>query len=76
MSSFQKKYKSLGEIGYGSYGWVEKAITSDQKYVAIKHIKFSEEEKGVPTTALREMSILKTLNNHSSLVKYFSINQG
>jgi serine/threonine protein kinase len=52
------------KIGEGAYGAVYKAREiSTKRYVALKITKFSVDDEGIPSTALREISILKSLNN-------------
>ncbi len=49
-------------VGEGTYGVVYKARDNITKeLVAIKKIKLENEDEGVPSTALREISILKEL---------------
>lgn len=38
-------------------------------YVAVKKIKLENEDEGVPSTAMREISILKELQPHPNIVK-------
>lgn len=61
-------YKQLCLIGEGAFGRVYKAVTAQNRVIAIKHIKFDTDEEGIPSTALREISLLKTLKNHSNIV--------
>ena len=68
-----EKYEKRERLGEGTYGVVYKAIdTQSKKVVAIKKIKLDREDEGVPSTTLREMSLLKSLN-HPNVVKYFFI---
>ncbi|XP_048028439.1 cyclin-dependent kinase 2 isoform X2 [Megalobrama amblycephala] len=65
MESFQKVEK----IGEGTYGVVYKAknkLTGET--VALKKIRLDTETEGVPSTAIREISLLKELN-HPNIVK-------
>uniref|UniRef100_A0A8C9S440 cyclin-dependent kinase n=1 Tax=Scleropages formosus TaxID=113540 RepID=A0A8C9S440_SCLFO len=65
MESFQKVEK----IGEGTYGVVYKAknkITGET--VALKKIRLDTETEGVPSTAIREISLLKELS-HPNIVK-------
>lgn len=58
-------------IGEGAYGIVYKGLHNDTKqYVAIKQIKLEEmeQDEGIPSTAIREISIVKNLK-HPNLVK-------
>lgn len=50
----------------GTYGVVYKArdlSTPDQRIVALKKIRLEAEDEGVPSTAIREISLLKEMNN-------------
>jgi serine/threonine protein kinase len=61
-----ENYERLEEIGKGVYGTVYKGkhkITND--IVAMKKIKLESEEEGVPSTAIREISLLKELKHHN-----------
>ena len=56
-------------MGEGAYGVVYKALdTVLDKHVALKKIKLETEEEGIPTTALREMTLLRHLD-HPNVVK-------
>ena len=62
-------YFSSFSVGEGTYGFVYKAkdkITGE--FVALKKIKLETEDEGIPSTALREISILKELD-HTNIVK-------
>jgi cyclin-dependent kinase len=59
-------------VGEGAFGRVYKAITAQNRVVAVKQIKFDSDEEGIPSTALREISLLKTLKNHSNIVPYIT----
>ena len=64
-----EKYKKLEKLGEGTYGVVYKAIhleTGDT--VAIKKIRLEKEDDGVPSTAIREISLLKNLR-HPNVVE-------
>lgn len=41
-----------------------------KEIVALKKIKLENEDEGVPSTAMREISILKELQPHPNIVKY------
>ena len=54
------KYRKIEKIGEGTYGVVYKARHVETKQlVALKKIRLENEEEGVPSTAIREISILK-----------------
>lgn len=56
----KERYEKCERLGEGTYGVVFKARDSILKdYVAVKKIKLENEDEGVPSTAMREISILK-----------------
>ncbi len=67
---FVEKYEKGEKLGEGTYGVVSKARNLETgEIVAVKKIKFEQEDEGVPSTTLREISLLKSLR-HPNLVKY------
>lgn len=61
----------------GTYGVVYKArdLENNGEIVALKKIRLEDEAEGVPSTAIREISLLKEVNdsnNKSNCVKYAS----
>jgi len=63
------KYEKIEKIGEGTYGYVYKARDQTTgEVVALKKIKLENEDEGVPSTAMREISILKELN-HPNIVE-------
>lgn len=69
MEGFQKVEK----IGEGTYGVVYKArdkLTGNM--VALKKIRLDTETEGVPSTAIREISLLKELD-HANIVKLLDV---
>lgn len=59
----------------GTYGVVYKArdlTTSDKRIVALKKIRLEAEDEGVPSTAIREISLLKEMND-PSIVRLLNI---
>jgi serine/threonine protein kinase len=67
----KERYEKCERLGEGTYGVVFKARDSVLKdYVAIKKIKLENEDEGVPSTAMREISILKELQPHPNIVQY------
>ena len=56
-------------IGEGTYGVVYKAKdTVTNEIVALKQIRLENEDEGIPSTAMREISILKELK-HQNIVE-------
>lgn len=63
------RYQVLEKLGEGTYGVVFKALDkSSDKFVALKKIRCDNEDEGVPSTSLREVSLLKELD-HPNIVK-------
>ena len=67
---FSADFTDLSVIGEGAFGKVYKALYKQERFVAIKKIKFENSEEGVPATALREISLLKSLRDHPNIVGY------
>jgi len=64
-----EKYEKLGKVGEGAYAVVYKAKNrTTGEFVALKRIRLDSEEEGVPSTALREISLLKELK-HPNIVR-------
>ncbi|CAO3676174.1 hypothetical protein G6F70_000791 [Rhizopus microsporus] len=69
-----EKYEKLSKIGEGTYGVVFKAMDKKTKQlVALKKIRLNLME-GVPTTTIREISILKELK-HKNVVSLLDLEQ-
>lgn len=63
------KYQRLEKLGEGTYGVVYKAKNLEtNEIVAIKKIRLEKEDDGVPSTAIREISLLKNLK-HPNIVE-------
>ncbi|KEF59965.1 CMGC/CDK/CDC2 protein kinase [Exophiala aquamarina CBS 119918] len=62
MENYQKIEK-VGEVG--TYGVVYKArdLSNGGRIVALKKIRLEAEDEGVPSTAIREISLLKEMND-------------
>lgn len=59
-----ERYAKLEKIGEGTYGVVYKARdVNTEQIVALKKIRLEAEDEGVPSTAIREISLLKELKN-------------
>ena len=64
-----EKYERLEKLGEGTYGVVYKARNIETgELVAIKKIRLEKEDDGVPSTAIREISLLKNLK-HPNVVE-------
>lgn len=60
-----QKYEKLEKIGEGTYGTVFKGRNREtMEIVALKRVRLDEDDEGVPSSALREICLLKV----SSLV--------
>lgn len=67
------QYNIDEKIGEGAYGEVYRARTkADDVPVALKRVKMESEGDWLPTTALREIAILKELH-HPNIVRYSKI---
>nr|CAB3229339.1 cyclin-dependent kinase 1-like [Phallusia mammillata] len=66
--SLHDDYVKIEKIGEGTYGVVYKGRNKKtNQIVALKKIRLESEEEGVPSTAIREISILKELQ-HPNIV--------
>lgn len=64
-----KQYEKVEKIGEGTYGVVYKARDrATGATIALKKIRLEQEEEGVPSTAIREISLLKELQ-HANVVR-------
>jgi serine/threonine protein kinase len=67
-NAVKERYEKLEKIGEGTYGVVYKARDITNKAtVALKKIRLEHEEEGMPSTAMREISLLKELD-HPNIV--------
>ena len=63
------RYQKMEKLGEGTYGVVYKAIDKiTGETVALKKIRLEKEDDGVPSTAIREISLLKSLK-HPNVVE-------
>lgn len=64
------KYQKLEKLGEGTYGVVYKARErGTERIVALKKMRLDTEDEGVPSTAIREISLLRELRQ-SNIVRY------
>jgi len=67
------RYAKIEKVGEGTYGVVYKARdTGTNEIVALKKIRLEAEDEGVPSTAIREISLLKELKD-DNIVKLLDI---
>ncbi|EWM26304.1 protein serine threonine kinase [Nannochloropsis gaditana] len=68
-----ERYQKLEKIGEGTYGVVFKAkdrVTNE--ILALKKIRLEAEDEGIPSTAIREISLLKELQ-HPNIVRLYDV---
>ena len=66
---YQKIEKPGSNLGEGTYGVVYKARDRQtEEIVALKRIRLEVEDEGIPSTALREISLLRELS-HENVVE-------
>lgn len=68
-----EKYQKLEKVGEGTYGIVYKAkslVTGE--ILALKRIRLEAEDEGIPSTAIREISLLKELR-HPNIVRLYDV---
>jgi serine/threonine protein kinase len=64
--SYQKIEKPGSNLGEGTYGVVYKARDREtEEIVALKRIRLEVEDEGIPSTALREISLLRELSHRN-----------
>lgn len=67
-------YEKLEKIGEGTYGKVYKARDrTTGKIVALKKTRLEMEEEGVPSTTLREISLLQMLSESNHIVQLLCV---
>ena len=65
-----ERYTKIEKIGEGTYGVVYKARDNQGgEIIALKKIRLDAEDEGVPSTAIREISLLKELQ-HPNIVRF------
>jgi len=73
MKSKLDKYEKLEKIGEGTYGVVYKAKDKTTKELfALKKIRLESEDEGIPSTAIREIALLKELQ-HPNIVRIHDV---
>jgi len=73
-SDLLRDFQKIDKIGEGTYGVVYKAQQKSQhnRLVALKKIRLDTETEGVPSTAIREISLLKELE-HPNIVSLLDV---
>jgi len=72
---FERSYllEDKPPVGEGTYGAVYRArCLSTQRIVAVKRVKMEHEDEGVPSTALREVAVLKQAD-HPNVVRLLDV---
>ncbi|VDB83090.1 unnamed protein product [Peniophora sp. CBMAI 1063] len=65
------RYEKIEKVGEGTYGVVYKARDLNSNHiVALKKIRLEAEDEGVPSTAIREISLLKELKDKHIVTLY------
>uniref|UniRef100_A0A8C6LYA5 Cell division protein kinase 5 n=1 Tax=Nothobranchius furzeri TaxID=105023 RepID=A0A8C6LYA5_NOTFU len=68
-----QKYEKLEKIGEGTYGTVFKAKNREtHEIVALKRVRLDDDDEGVPSSALREICLLKELK-HKNIVRLHDV---
>ena len=66
-------YEKLGKVGEGTYGTVFKARHRESgEVVALKRVRLDDDDEGVPSSALREICLLKELT-HKNIVRLLDV---
>jgi len=68
-----ERYQKMEKIGEGTYGIVYKAKDRiNNEIIALKKIRLEAEDEGIPSTAIREISLLKELQ-HPNIVRLYDV---
>jgi len=68
-----ERYQKMEKIGEGTYGVVYKAKDRvSGEIIALKKIRLEAEDEGIPSTAIREISLLKELQ-HPNIVRLYDV---
>lgn len=69
-----ENYEKIEKVGEGTYGKVYKARDKNTGHlVALKKTRLEMEEEGVPSTTLREISLLQMLSESNHIVKLLCV---
>jgi cyclin-dependent kinase 2 len=73
MAQRLQRYRKIEKVGEGTYGVVYKAEdTQTGAIIALKKIRLEHEDEGIPSTSIREISLLKELN-HPNIVRLHDV---
>jgi len=73
MAQRLQRYRKIEKVGEGTYGVVYKSEDSQTgAIVALKKIRLEHEDEGIPSTSIREISLLKELN-HPNIVRLHEV---
>merc|ERR1712050_466973 len=67
-AAHMEQYQKLEKVGEGTYGVVYKAQDPQGEIYALKTIRLEAEDEGIPSTAIREIALLKELQ-HPNIVR-------
>jgi len=68
-----EEFEDVVKIGEGTYGKVYRCVNKETKELfALKKIYLNSEEEGIPSTAIREIALLKELD-HPNVVKLHNV---
>lgn len=68
-----KRFEKIDKLGEGTYGVVYKVKDrTTNQILALKQIRLENEDEGMPSTAMREIAILKELN-HINIVRLVDV---
>lgn len=69
----EDRFEKIDKLGEGTYGIVYKAWDTTQNiFIALKQIRLENEDEGMPSTTMREISILKEVQ-HPNIVKFLDV---
>merc|ERR1712050_430328 len=71
-AAHMEQYQKLEKVGEGTYGVVYKAQDPQGEIYALKTIRLEAEDEGIPSTAIREISLLKELQ-HPNVVRLHDV---
>ena len=70
------QYIKEEKLGEGTYGVVYKCKDKETgNYVALKKVRLENEDEGIPSTSIREISILKQMH-HPNIVNLIDLIHG